>query len=451
MIQFRLSLTFLSTPVFPYSINHLNFHWSATHIEPQGLLYTYFLEGNDEAWSPLVEGNSGSYQNLRPGAYTFKLRAVGRDGKWSDTLNYPFVIRPPWWATIWAYLIYGLLIFGFIYLLYRYQLNRRLAAAEAIRLRELDTAKTRLYTNITHEFRTPLTIILGMAAEIKENNNARAMIIRNGRQLLSLVNQMLSLRRLEARTLQLEAVQGDVLPFLRYICQSFHSLAEAKNIKIQFISKLQALVMDHDPEKLRQLVSNLLANALKFSPENGRVSLYVEEKAGQLLLKVEDNGPGIQDKDIPYLFDRFYQVDDSATRRQGGTGIGLALVKELVELKKGTVEVWSKEGIGTVFTVRIPITREASEKSSPITPVLVEEDAWYTPLEGGEANGTGEDAPLALVVEDNADVAFFLHTCLSPKYQVVWAQDGEEGFGQAIERVPDIIISDVMMPGKKWL
>ncbi|MCO6480342.1 MAG: tetratricopeptide repeat-containing sensor histidine kinase, partial [Phaeodactylibacter sp.] len=233
-----------------------------------------------------------------------------------------------------------------------YRFRQRYLSREARRLKELDAFKTDLYTNITHEFRTPLTVILGMAEQIRGQAKIRRLIRRNGQALLNLVNQMLDLRKLEVGALKLEMAQADAIPFLRYLCESFHSSAEAKDIQLSFHTDTDSLLMDYDPERLRQVVSNLLSNAIKFTPTGGKVKLLVATishhsdfrffssaiSAGEggptsdfVQLRVEDNGQGIPPNELDKIFDRFYQVDATATRKGEGTGIGLALAKELVE------------------------------------------------------------------------------------------------------------------------
>ena len=453
-------------PVFPHNINQLNFHWSATHRAAHKLQYSYFMEGNDPAWSPLIKGNERSFQNLRPGHYTFKLRAVAENGQWSETQSYTFTILPPWWATNTAYLGYALATLLLLYVFYRFQLNRRMAEVEARRLRELDAFKTNLYTNLTHEFRTPLTVILGMAGQIRGQEQIRQLIRRNGQALLGLINQMLDLRKLEVGTLQLEMVQNNIILFLQYLCESFHSSAAAKGIQLSFQTDTENLIMDYDPEHLRQVVSNLLSNAIKFTPGPGRVQLTVRSgafpidngrhrlTAHSLRLTVSDTGIGVPGHELPKIFSRFYQADTTATRKAGGAGIGLALVKELVEAMGGTISVESEGGTGSVFTVILPISQKAPLGEMPATPEAVSTQALTASTASDNLHSdsaftakiVSTKSPLALIVEDNSDVAHYLKMCLQADYRVEWAANGISGLEKAMEMIPDIIISDVMMP-----
>ena len=348
----------------------------------------------------------------------------------------------------------------------------------AQRLKELDVAKSNLYTNITHEFRTPLTVIMGMTDQILGNDKEKNLIHRNSRHLLNLINQMLDLAKLENGTLKLNLIQGDVIPFLRYLTESFQSFAESKEVALTFSSEVESLEMDYDAEKLQQIISNLLSNAIKFTPKGGEVVVSGQLKvvSGQLnrvsssanlplttyhlQLTVQDTGIGIPKEDLEHIFDRFYQVDDSSTRKSGGTGIGLALAKELVYLMRGDIRVESTVGRGTEFVLLIPIENEAPKvdslekiESTAIAEAIqqgktignVIEEAALLP---GNAEEGVANLPLALLVEDNRDVAEYLQSCLKDQYRYEWAANGQEGIDKAIEIVPDIIISDVMMPEK---
>lgn len=343
---------------------------------------------------------------------------------------------------------------------------------EAERLKELDAVKTRLYTNITHEFRTPLTIISGMADEIKEHPlewliDGTEMIKRNSRQLLHLVNQMLDLRKLETGKMTVDMVNGNVLPFLKYLFESFHSLASSKGIELRFVTSLPDLTMDYDAEKLQKIVSNLLSNALKFTPAGGQVELKLEieqlEVDGklyppvpQLLISVSDTGIGIPQEKIPFIFDHFYQVDDTHSRPSEGTGIGLALTQELVKLLGGTISLESQKEKGSTFKVMLPLTDHSPKSQSTETQAIDVEATLPKPPVDNSESGTAKRSrteksaeiinPTVLIIEDNADVVIYLKTCLWADYQLLVATNGKSGLEQAIENTPDLILSDVMMP-----
>lgn len=329
------------------------------------------------------------------------------------------------------------------------QLNRRLALAEADRLRELDTLKSRLYTNITHEFRTPLTVILGLTDQINGHEKETKLIRRNGKNLLNLINQMLDLSRFEAGQIKLDIQQSDIIPFLSYISRSFHSLAYSQKINVSFYSPEETLVMDYDQEKVRQILSNLITNAIKFTPEYGEVQVVVKRVDNMFLLSVRDTGIGISPEELPKIFNRFQQVDPSSTRSGEGTGIGLAIVKEMVKLMDGKIEVKSELKKGSEFIVTLPISNEGPMERWHMEEVAVTSDNQLNQALIEDASEELIDTkPLLLIIEDNQDVVYYLKILLQKQYQLLIAHNGVEGIEKAFEQMPDIIISDVMMPQK---
>jgi signal transduction histidine kinase/ligand-binding sensor domain-containing protein/DNA-binding response OmpR family regulator len=428
--------------------------------------YEYHLAGFSEQWRAIGQDRVITFNSLAPGSYTLFVRKKGLDQKKSPEVNLITIrVLPPWWKTWWAYLSYLTLIAGGVFGLYRYQLRRQLRKQEMENLRALDAFKTKFFTNISHEFRTPLTIISGMAGQIMDNPQVWArkgsqMIKQNSSNLLNLVNQILDLRKLEANELQLNMVQGDVVKYLHYLTQSYEQYAQSKGLKLHFLPAVETLVMDYDPEKLLRIISNLLSNAVKYTPDNGNVYFQLDHSVinGQsfLQLRVEDTGTGIPDDQLNNIFDRFYQVDDSTTRKGEGTGIGLALTKEMVHLMNGSIDVKSTLGEGTTFTVLLPVTNESS-----ITEVLSPEVGQVEPpvmdkpinqpasIEKSQADIQPEgELPTLLIVEDNPNIRHFLVACLEYDYQLETATNGQEGIDLALDIVPDLIISDVMMPEK---
>ena len=282
---------------------------------------------------------------------------------------------------MWFSMLSYVIMFGFLaflsHRLYRFQLQRKLDQQETQKLKEMDELKTRLYANITHEFRTPLTLILGHAEQSITHESAlskddlleRMKSIRNnGQRMLQLVNQILDLRKLEDNGLQICWEKDDIIPLLRFIFESFQSWAQKKNIQLNFIQEMETLEMDFDRDKIFKILTNLLSNAIKFTPEHGRITLNVDKKHGHLLLKIKDTGLGISQDQLPHIFDRFHQAH--ITRHGAGTGIGLTLVRELTELLGGKIKVHSIVGTGTVFTVHLPIHHQASTKNiSPDGPI----------------------------------------------------------------------------------
>ena len=450
--------------------NFFSFDFSALDfVNPKKNQFTYILEGFNKDWVHLQNTTTANFTNVGAGKYTLKVKAANSDGVWTEkALELDIKISPPWWATIWAYLLYTILGVLALLTFYRIQINKKLASMETLRLKELNDLKTRLYTNITHEFRTPLTIINGMAGELEtqakgNTQKGLSMIKRNGNQLLSLVDQMLDLSKIESGRLQLNFIQGDIIKFIQYLTESFKTYSGTKNILLTSYSEIDEMMMDYDPERIQHIISNLLSNAIKFTNEKGKIILHLSEKNMEdnnantqrmLQIKIKDDGIGISEKDLPYVFDRFYQVDASQTRRKGGTGIGLSLTKELVDLMGGTISVKSTLGNGTEFTLLFPATQNAKLKTSKEPEVAL---ANIKPIDIGEQklptiesspSSLHDDLPRLLVIEDNPDVFDYIKVCLNGRYEIFEAEDGQQGIDQAIEIIPDIIISDVMMPEK---
>jgi signal transduction histidine kinase/DNA-binding response OmpR family regulator/ligand-binding sensor domain-containing protein len=456
-IEFSTSVT------LAHDQNNLYLQFMATDmVQPKRNMFSYYLEGAESEWAHTGFGNSAQYLNLAPGSYRFVVKAANGEGIWNETPTVLNIrIRPPWYAAWWAYTVYAALLGAAVWWLYRFQLRRKLEQAETRRLKELDTLKSRLFTNITHEFRTPLTVILGMADQVKKNFYAAAadalehnveMMKRNGQQLLKLINQMLDLAKLESGNMQLHLVQDDVAAFVKYIVESNQSYSGDKNVHIRFECDTGLLLMDFDREKLQALVSNLLSNAVKFSHPGGEVSV----KLGQTLaagvpcmeLSVQDHGIGIPEAQLKHVFDRFYQADNSDTRTGEGTGIGLALVQELVKLMDGSIQVESREDMGTRFELRLPIRNEAARDVAVFgAPESPASDRAAIPIPGT----ADADAPVLLLVEDNEDVRRYIVVCLSEQYRILEARNGLEGIEMALEHTPDLIVSDVMMPEKSGL
>ncbi len=447
----------------PYYKNDLAIEYAGLQYDyPEGVEYRYRLEGFQQDWVEVKNERIARFPNLAPGNYTFRVMAKNGDGLWSEAAaSFSFRILPPWWKTIWAFTLYILTAGLLAFLFYRYQLNRKLALAETNRLKELDEVKSRLYTNITHEFRTPITVIQGMAEQslkyfrensFKKMEGAVQVIQRNSRELLRLVNQMLDLSKMEAGALKLQLIQGDVVNFLQYLSESFHSFAQSKNIRLVTYKEAEALMMDYDPEKLQDVFSNLLSNAIKFTPEGGEIIFHIAQKEQKgnphLLVKVKDSGIGIPEEKLANIFDRFYQVDDASTRKGEGTGIGLAHAKELVELMGGTIEVSSRLKEGSTFSVFLPIRQQASLGKFVASKASPAEFSEALTAEVSVTENKDEHHPTVLIVEDNSDVRKYLQSCLEETYSLIFAKDGEVGIQKALEHIPDLIISDVMMPVK---
>ena len=373
------------------------------------------------------------------------------------------------------------------------QLELDFKAKEAQQLKELDQLKGRFFTNITHEFRTPLTVIQGIAQQIQEKptkdlNRRTELIQTNAANLLEMVNQLLDLSKKDFNQYSIQNTQQDVIRYLSYLTDSFHSLAYKKQVSLSFHSQIDQQLMDFDPKVIQTLVANLLGNAFKFTPKYGKIKVLTEvlsKQASQaklqtavstnifsldfgqsveqaayatyLSLKVTDTGLGIAPQHLPYIFDRFYQADATDERRVDGTGIGLALTKELVELLGGMILVDSEEKIGSTFQLFLPIRNNAMLEKSPLSTYEITKEgeansdpvAAQIPTESllnQSINQVSKEKPLLLIVEDNADVIYYLKACLLEDYEILVAMNGVEGLNCAFQKVPDLILSDVMMP-----
>jgi signal transduction histidine kinase/DNA-binding response OmpR family regulator len=347
-------------------------------------------------------------------------------------------------------------------LAYKVRLNEKLRA-EANRIREMDSIKSKFFANISHEFRTPLTLIQGPLQQIEEELGAASVesnkpalvpirhirtMRRNTDRLLELVNQLLDLSRLDAGSMRLQVIKGDVLQLLKAIAYSFESMAERKNIHYHIHFPEHTVVSFFDKDKLEKIFTNLLGNAFKYTPEQGTVAVTISADDNRLRLVVEDNGPGIPKKELDKVFDRFYQVEGTEDK---GSGIGLALVKELVELYRGQVSVSSEPSKGSRFRVSLPFNKNDFKENEFIYgEYKVDAAIHHTAPAPGEdlKSNTSINAhlPLALIVEDNADLRAFIEETIVGNYQVEKATNGAEGLEKAITLVPDIIVSDVMMP-----
>lgn len=481
----------------PYRDNAIRFEYALPAFDdPDKTEYRFRMDGFDEKWSKWTQETQKDYTNLREGTYRFRVKGRNIYREESAEGIFEFTILPPWYRSWWAYTLYIILAISGIYALLQWrtrQLKARTEELEAIvlertqevrlqkdqlevqaeQLKELDREKSRFFTNISHEFRTPLTVILGMVDTISGYEKARKLIKRNSHNLLELINQILDLRKLESGKLEIEYIQGNIIQYLNYIAESFSSLADLKRIQLSFDTHIDELFMDYDIEKTLRIVSNLLSNAIKFTPAGGEVKLRVrvlhapktessvpfdsaQDKpqaislSDFLVLRVSDTGKGIPADKLPHVFDQFYQADNSSVREGEGTGIGLALTQELVTLLDGAISVDSEVGKGTTFMIQLPIRQTAPLAEDFKTPILSEpsvpevEETTATPSTPAARK---EGMPTVLVTEDNADVVEYLLTCLND-YEVLVAKDGQEGIETALEEIPDLIVSDVMMPRK---
>ncbi|MHB1050735.1 MAG: hybrid sensor histidine kinase/response regulator transcription factor [Bacteroidota bacterium] len=462
------------------------------YTSPHNNQYKYRLQGYDKRWIEAGNRTIAYYTNIDPGEYRFHVLGSNNDGVWNEKgASVLVIISPPWWKTTWAYAGYILFFISLVYAVRRYELIRQqhkhlaeMEHREAENLKEIDKIKTRFFANISHEFRTPLTLIEGPLKQLLSNDYKGSafelyeLMLRNTRRLLRLVNQLLDLAKLESRNMKLSVAEIDIVSAVRSIAASFESTAARRMITFKVTSNMEVLMGWVDIDALEKILNNLLSNAFKFTREHGSVSLSLRTliyrddapSAGRGIssslrntsrnnnlkeevveIAVTDTGIGIPSDQIGNIFDRFYQVDASHTREQEGTGIGLSLVKELVELHKGAITVQSEWQKGTTFTVQLPIGRESYSETEIINETSDAEhrhdnfasvETYTSVPETKSSNGL----PSLLIIEDNADMRRYIRFHIEEQFSIVEAVNGEEGVERAINTIPDLIISDVMMP-----
>lgn len=357
-----------------------------------------------------------------------------------------------------------LILGGLLYYVQRLRAKRNRLLLE--KEKEIDRMKSRFFANISHEFRTPLTLILGPLDDLISNieqldiKKKLKVMQRNAGRLLDLVNQLLDLSKIESGKLNLNSSASDIIPVIKGVSMSFHSKAEQKHIDLELNIMPESLVINYDTAKFETILTNLLSNAFKFTPDRGKITIHsmirkedeFNEGRDFLQISVSDSGSGIPENDIDFIFNRFYQSDSNQLLQQEGSGIGLALTKELVELHKGRISAESKVGEGTKFIVTLPIDLDPSvaeqqqgEVSSPKKMIEIQDDLEDKEVDVEKALG---NLPLVLVIEDHEDVRNYIQDTLEKYYTIVSAKDGDEGIAKAMELTPDLIISDVMMPKK---
>jgi signal transduction histidine kinase/ligand-binding sensor domain-containing protein/DNA-binding response OmpR family regulator len=459
--------------------SQLKLHFSVpTYAYPEGVRYQYRINGSK--WQD-ISFNFIEYTSLPKGAHLIEIRAKKFNSDWSPITKLEVEVIPPFWDTWWFKVLVSLTFIALVYGIVRWrsgQLEKdklrleqvviqrtfELAqqkeeiASQAEKLKEMDKMKSHFFSNISHELRTPLTLIIGPAEQLlnsSENKTSKTRskaILNNAQRLLKLINQLLDFSKLESGKLVLQPKAGKFNSFLKNIIYSFELLANQKDITLKLKLHQQDIMHEFDHDKLEKVFFNLLSNALKFTPEGGEVIMEVNQKADIIHIKVSDTGIGIPEPALPFIFDRFYQVDGSQTRVHEGTGIGLSLVKELLELHGGSITAESILHRGTTFFIQLPLQQSnvattdelstTTEQSLPVVqPVAVDED-----LAAEIAQSEPTDEHTILVVEDNHELRQFISAELTHHYKVIEAADGLEGIKQASSHIPDLIISDLMMP-----
>ncbi|WP_228724395.1 hybrid sensor histidine kinase/response regulator transcription factor [Spirosoma sp. KUDC1026] len=445
--------------------NFLAFDFAALQFnQPGKIQYRYRLIGLDKDWVYGSNYPTATYTNLSPNTYTFVVNASNTSGIWSPvTHKLAIDLHPPFWATWWAFAGYTLLLIGAIYLYLRIRLNRirlrsqiELREQEALQLKNLNEVKNRFFANITHEFRTPLTLILAPLEEVmnqigdETHRNRLRLVHRNANRLLRLINELLDLAKLDAGTLAVTNTVGNLPEFVDRIVQSFQETARRQAIDLWVQNQLTHEQYWFDASKLDKILTNLVSNALKFTEAGGSIAVTLskiasnssQEPSGpvdeRILLRIQDTGVGISEKELVQIFNRFYQGKPASANHPGGSGIGLALVKELVDVLHGSIRVDSVPGTGTTFFIELPY-RPAQSTDTTSLPLP---DAVQPPVpkSGSEASFS------ILLVEDNNDIAEYVQSILKTDWSVNRVTNGREGMEAALSTAPDLVISDVLMP-----
>jgi signal transduction histidine kinase/ligand-binding sensor domain-containing protein/DNA-binding response OmpR family regulator len=471
-----------------YNQNFFSFKYAALdYLNPAKNQYAYYLDGLDNDWITSGHQRSANYTGIPPGNYTFRVKGANNDGYWNAEGAYiHLTVLPPFWKTWWAFGVYGLIIVSVMYLVIHYYLKRQrllyalsLEHMEAEKLKELDSLKSRFFANISHEFRTPLTLILGplqkMLSSTSDHETLQDLSImqRNASRLQGLINQLLDLSRLDAGRMELHASEENVAGLVKLYVQQFESFAKQMKIDLVFTAEKEVLPASVDRDMIEKILFNMLGNAFKYTGEGGRIEVAVSRQKSTvsgnpinadrrmqtadpaspfIVISVGDTGTGILPDKLPHIFDRFYQADDTYTRHQEGTGIGLALTRELVELHHGWITVESEYGAGSTFRVFLPASGDhISEKSTGYRAKSIEfsdKSNNYNPqpVTRNPQLATAPNLPLILIVEDNSDLRLYLRGIMSSDYSFLEASDGQEGLELAVEHVPELVLTDVMMP-----
>lgn len=508
----------VSIPTYSYDFRNIRFYYAAPFYKDESeTQYQVFLKGYDRDWSDWTYETNKDYTNLPPKKYTFFVKARNVYGQFSsENDSYSFRILSPWYRTIFAFIGYILILSLGLMGIIRFRSSRlekekkqleliveqrtheikeknlqleeqtRLLTIQSEQLKEMDRVKSRFFANISHEFRTPLTLImgpleqmLGIYSEDMQAKNRIQLMLRNSQRLLCLINQLLDLSRLSSGKMRLEATRKNIIPFLQGIMASFKLLSEQRNVELFFITKVEDITLYFNPDHLEQIMFNLLSNAFKNTPQGGAVTVLVQSvllpergeifSEGFLEITVADTGVGISDEQLSHMFELFYQPESFYENKSKGTGIGLALTRELVELHHGDIGVRSTVGKGAEFVFHIPLGKnhlkpeeflditqqqEVRQEEKPchaknlekkMMPVIPDDVNPESLIQITETSVECEQA-LILVVEDNNELRGYLSSSFGQAYRVMEAVNGKDGWEKAVQTIPDIIISDVAMP-----
>ncbi|WP_084625572.1 hybrid sensor histidine kinase/response regulator transcription factor [Salinimicrobium xinjiangense] len=442
---------------------------------PEKIQFAYYLEGFEDNWNYVQSSRSATYTNLPPGSYTFKVKATNSDGLWeAEPTILNIIIQKPWWFTNVALLSYVLVFLLICYVILRF-FNSRLNSKRAIEqertrhLQEeaLNDKKIQFFTNISHEFRTPLTLILSPLQDILENKSlpeklkGKVKIInKNTIRLKRLIDELMDFRKLQFEKIPLKISPFDINELLYEITGYFVEEAQQRNIAVSIDTDRDIIIAWADRDKLEKILFNILSNAFKSTPNNGIITVTTKREMhifklieSQSPLKafeisIEDTGKGIQADELHKIFDRFYQIKDRNDQYYSGTGIGLEVVRSFIELHRGDIEVESELGVGTKFRILLPMDKDFYDPAEIKDPeiIMVQPETELQKSNSIELSTKKQDKKTLLIVEDNTELRSYIKQELSSDYKVVVAENGQEGMEKAKKYLPDVIITDVIMP-----
>ena len=448
--------------VFSIEFAALNF------FNPGKIKYQYMMEGFDHNW--ITADNKiriAPYTNLDAGDYTFKIRATDNESWNNKELTLHISILPPFWKTTWAYMLYAVLIIGALLYLrkqgidkIRQQFSIEKEREEAHRMHELDLMKIKFFTNVSHEFRTPLSLIMApvdkILKQISEPEIQRQLLLvnRNAKRLLNLVNQLLDFRKMEYQELKLHERKGDIISFIKDLSYAFTDVADQKHIRFIFDAELESFYTNFDHDKIERILFNLLSNAYKFTHEGGQVSVLLNlldknKNDKRLEIRVIDTGIGIAADKLDRIFDPFFQNDIPGSMLNQGSGIGLSITREFVKLHNGEIFVESEFNQGSCFTVLLPV-KELNSNIFTDMPVLLDHNPEFLSDGAQSKNGVKENRdlkkPTVLLVEDNDDFRFYIKDNLKSIFNIIEADNGKKGWQKALAQHPNLVVSDISMP-----
>ncbi len=468
------SLPYTETINLPYDQSNFSIDYAIpNYINPKSNRYQYRVVGLDDNWT-LTEQSRASFTIQKAGEYIFEVKGANNDGLWNEeTTALNISVLPPFWKSNLAYLIYALLIAGGLYAVYR-AINAKTALEHKLQLEhlsnernnEINDAKLRFFTNISHEFKTPLTLITGPLQQILRDYKGSSLVYKqllviesNAKHLLLLINRLMDFRKLEHKTLQLKASEGNIVKFTEEVFLSFTEYAKLHNYKYSFHKNEECINVFYDRPKIEQVLFNLISNAFKYTDEGGEIKVVIRKEEQRAIIDVSDTGKGVQPQFRDKIFERFFEIPEHKRPnlvQNAGTGIGLSIAKHLIDLHQGKLSVQNNGDVGSIFRVQLQLGKSHLSKEQIVEDFKFSDDLdLYTsqiarvkmdrPIELNE-QFIHQEKSTVLIVEDNGPLRNFIKELLQGDYNILQAADGQEAMKKALKYLPDLIISDVMMP-----